>query len=197
MHRMAALLLAEHAPRDGRVLVVGAGGGMELKAFALAYPEWRLVGVDPSAEMLSLALVTLGSLASQVELHHGFVNTAPQGPFDAASCLLTLHFTPPDERLRTLREIHRRLKPRAALAVMHLSCGQEGAERTLWLARYAAFAIASGVAPEQARAGAASIHEKLPILAPEQDEALIREAGFADVKIFYAGLAFRGWVASA
>ena len=35
------------------------------------------------------------------------------------------------------------------------------------------------------------------ILTPERDEALLREAGFADVSLFYAGLAFRGWAATA
>lgn len=36
MHRMAGLLLAEHVPPGGRVLVLGAGGGLELRAFAEA-----------------------------------------------------------------------------------------------------------------------------------------------------------------
>ena len=30
IHRMTALLMAESTPTDGRVLVVGAGGGMEM-----------------------------------------------------------------------------------------------------------------------------------------------------------------------
>ena len=47
LHRMAHLLLAEHAPDDGRILVLGAGGGLELRAFANARPGWRFVGVDP------------------------------------------------------------------------------------------------------------------------------------------------------
>ncbi|MBP7574886.1 MAG: methyltransferase, partial [Rhodoferax sp.] len=55
VHRMAALLLAERTPPHGRVLVVGAGGGMELKFFAESFPDWHFDGVDPSAEMLSLA----------------------------------------------------------------------------------------------------------------------------------------------
>ena len=37
MVRMAELLLAERVPPDGRVLVVGAGGGLELKRFAEAH----------------------------------------------------------------------------------------------------------------------------------------------------------------
>ena len=38
-------------------------------------------------------------------------------------------------------------------------------------------------------------HQWLPVLSPEQDEALLRDAGFADVALFYAGFTFRGWVA--
>src|ERR1700743_3765860 len=40
LQRMAALLLAELAPEHARILVLGAGGGLELKAFASAYPQW-------------------------------------------------------------------------------------------------------------------------------------------------------------
>jgi tRNA (cmo5U34)-methyltransferase len=50
MQRTTRLLLAERAPDDARVLVLGAGGGLELKAFAAAHPGWRLDGVDPSAD---------------------------------------------------------------------------------------------------------------------------------------------------
>jgi tRNA (cmo5U34)-methyltransferase len=46
LHRMTSVLLAEHAPSDARVLVLGAGGGLELKALATAHPGWTFVGVD-------------------------------------------------------------------------------------------------------------------------------------------------------
>ncbi|SJZ77162.1 tRNA (cmo5U34)-methyltransferase [Lysobacter spongiicola DSM 21749] len=38
LHRMSALLLAEVVPEDGHVLVLGAGGGLELSALAEARP---------------------------------------------------------------------------------------------------------------------------------------------------------------
>ena len=197
VHRMAALLLAERTPPHGRVLVVGAGGGMELKFFAESFPDWHFDGVDPSAEMLSLAKTALGPLTYRVQLHHGYIEAAPKGPFDAASCLLTLHFTTEAERYRTLCEIHARLKPGGVFVAMHYSISQNPAERELWLSRCAAFAISSGVDPEQARTAAAAIGKQLPILAPEQDEELMRKAGFSDINVFYTGLAFRGWVAYA
>jgi len=110
---MAALLVAERAPDHARVLVVGAGGGVELKVFAQMHPSWHFVGVDPSRPMLELADTTLGPLAARVLFHHGYVETAPAGPFDAATCLLTMHFVDVEDRLRTLKEIRRRLVPGA------------------------------------------------------------------------------------
>ncbi|RYG15551.1 MAG: class I SAM-dependent methyltransferase, partial [Chitinophagaceae bacterium] len=71
VHRMSALLMAERVPSGGRVLVVGAGGGMELSYFAQTFPDWRFDGVDPSREMLDLAEANLGSLAARVQLHCG------------------------------------------------------------------------------------------------------------------------------
>ena len=55
MQRMAMVLLAERSPADAHVLILGAGGGLELEMFAQANPAWRFDGIDPSAEMLELA----------------------------------------------------------------------------------------------------------------------------------------------
>jgi tRNA (cmo5U34)-methyltransferase len=197
LQRMSMLLLAESAPRDARVLVVGAGGGLELKVFAEHQPNWRFEGVDPSAEMLKLAEATLGPLVSRVDLHHGYIDVAPEGPFDAAACLLTLHFIPPEERSRTLREIQRRLKPGAPLVVAHLSFPQGGKERSQWLSRYVGFAISSGVDADKAATARSVMEAQLPILTPEQDEAILRQSGFTNVSLFYVGFTFRGWIAYA
>lgn len=196
LQRMTRLLLAETAPADGRILVVGAGGGLELRAFAEAQPEWRFVGVDPSAEMLKLAGVTLGASTDRVEFHEGYIHTAPDGPFDGASCLLTLHFVPVEERLETLTEIRRRLKPGAQLVVAHHSI-VGGPDRNVWLDRFAAFAADNGVAIDNAGRGARALGERLPIVAPEAEVDLLRTAGFSEVELFYAALTFRGWVARA
>lgn len=195
LQRMAALLLAENTPDDASILVLGAGGGLELKVFAEWKADWAFVGVDPSAEMLDLARQTLGSLAPRVSLIEGYIEDAPQGPFDAATCILTLHFIPKEERLRTLVEMRQRLKPGAPLIVAHHSFPQAEDEKAIWLERYAAFAIANGVPAEQAHGAAKAIGGKLPALSPQEDEALLLEAGFSNVQVFYAGLTFRGWIA--
>jgi tRNA (cmo5U34)-methyltransferase len=195
MQRMTELLLAEAVPADGHVLVLGAGGGLELKAFADVRPGWRFTGVDPSAEMLKLARATLGSQGSRAELHEGYIDTAPEGPFDGATCLLTLHFLTAGERLHTLQELRRRLKPGAPLVTAHHSFPLDEGGRERWLSRYAAFAAASGVPEKDTKNAAAAISARLPLLSPAQDEALLHEAGFERIEMFYAAFTFRGWVA--
>jgi len=194
---MTTLLLAERVQEDARVLVLGAGGGLELKAFAQAHPGWTFDGVDPAAEMLRLAERTLGPLASRARLHQGYIDDAPEGPFDAATCLLTLHFVALEERRRMAIEIRRRLKPGAPFVAAHFSFPQGEGERERWLSRYAAFAVASGAEPDKMEKARATIEAQLTILTPEQDEAILREAGFSNVSLFYTGFTFRGWVAYA
>lgn len=197
MLSMATILVAERAPENARVLVLGAGGGLELKAFAQAHASWVFDGIDPSAPMLELAAQTLGSSAPRARLHHGYIDDAPPGPFDGATCLLTLHFVGVEERRRIAVEIRRRLKPRAPFVIAHFSIPAGESERALWLSRHSAFLAASGVDPDKAAAARRTAAQHLSILAPEHDEAILRAAGFSDVALFYTGFTFRGWVAYA
>lgn len=195
MHRMVGLLLAEHVPQDGRVLVLGAGGGLELRAFAQDFPGWHFDGVDPSPEMLAQARDTLGEGAARVAFHQGYVDDAPEGPFDGATCLLVLHFLPREERLRTLRELHHRLRPGAPLIVLHHSFPQDAAQQDLWLRRNAAWLIAGGTPEAQAMVGITTMKDRLPVLAPDEDTGILNAAGFSDIQLFYAAFSFKGWVA--
>ena len=195
LHRMTELLLAEVVPADGRVLVLGAGGGLELAAFAAARPGWQLVGVDPSAAMLGLAQETLGACASRVELIGGTIDAAPDIPFDGATCLLTLHFLTPAERLQTLRSLRQRLRPGTPLVVAHHSFDTTDESKARWLRRYATFASPSGTLDANADAAIAAMGQRLPVLAPEAEVDLLAQAGFERIELFYAAFTFRGWVA--
>lgn len=197
LHRMVCVLLAERAPADAKVLVLGAGGGLELKALAEAQPGWTFVGVDPAKEMLRLAERTVAPFMSRIQLVEGYIDDAPHGPFDAATCLLTLHFLAPPEREETVRQIHRRLKPGAPFVAAHGSFPQEQDERSLWLERYAAYAIASGAEPEQVRTAQAAVGSSPNMLSPDHDEAILRSSGFPDASLFYAAFTWRGWIGHA
>jgi tRNA (cmo5U34)-methyltransferase len=196
LHRMTAVLLAEAAPRDARVFVLGAGGGLELVALADAHLHWTFVGIDPSVEMLKLAERNLGPRMERVRLVQGYVHDAPDEAFDAATCLLTLHFLDATERRKTASAVRSRLKPGAPFVVAHSSFPQNS-QRARWLSRYAAYAVASGVPTEDADRGRAAVDANLHLLSPERDEDILREAGFADVNLFFAAFTWRGWVAYA
>jgi tRNA (cmo5U34)-methyltransferase len=203
LHKMVGVLLAEHVlpSAEGKViLVLGAGGGQEIHYLAGMYPTWRFDGVDPSAEMLAIArTVLVPVLSDRIQLYQGYIDTAPVvGPYDAAVCLLTLHFLPRDERLKTIKAVYERLQPGAQFVVAHHSFPQTNDDGTIqdrWLDRNTAYAIASGTPVAQAERGRQSFKELLPALSPEEDVALLEQAGFIDIELFYAALTFKGWVA--
>ena len=192
LHRMTTLLLAERAPQSAHMLVLGAGGGLELKTFAETHPDWTFTGIDPSLEMLQLAEKTLVSYKNRIHLHHGYLAEAPQERYDGATCLLTLHFVPREERRQIAADLHHRLKPGAPLVVAHLSFPQDPDQKTLWYERYLAFSDT-----KDSELNRAAFESRLNILSPAEDESVLREAGFSDINLFYAGFAFRGWVAHA
>ena len=197
LHRMMAMLIGERTPPKGRVLVVGAGGGLELKTLAEANPGWLFDGVDPSSDMLRLAEWAVGPLGARMLFHQGYIDSAPSGPFDAATCLLTFHFIERDQRLETLRQIRKRLKPGAPFVVAHISFSQTEPERSLWIARHAAWGMPDGTDPALLDSARHAIGSRLTILEPGEEEAMLRQAGFKDVSLFYAAFSFKGWVAYA
>jgi tRNA (cmo5U34)-methyltransferase len=60
-----------------------------------------------------------------------------------------------------------------------------------------AFGAADGTDPAQLESARQAIGSRLTILPPEEEEAMLREAGFADVSLFYAAFSFKGWVSYA
>ncbi|HEX5146645.1 MAG TPA: class I SAM-dependent methyltransferase [Conexibacter sp.] len=196
LHRIVEQILAESVPQDGRVLVVGAGGGLELAHLAQRHDGWSFDGVDPSAPMLRLARETMGPLAARAALQEGDVHRAPDGPFDGAVCLLTLHFLTAEQRLGTLREIRRRLRHGAPLLTFHHSVPADGA-RIARFTRYARFAAGPAAAPADVARSGSNLATQLPAVGPEEDERLLLEAGFDGLELVYAALTLRGWSACA
>lgn len=195
LHRMVSLLLAEKVPTDGRVLILGAGGGLELRAMAGLNPGWSFDGVDPSPQMLDQARAVTREFANRITLHEGYIEDAPEGPFDGATCLLTLHFLSREERVRTLREIGRRLGPGAPLAIVHHSFENDDVGKDKWLSRFANYIAASENGDAGNGINVEAMKERLPVLSPEQDVSILHDSGFSQVELFYAALTFRGWVA--
>lgn len=197
--QMADLLLGEKAPVDAQLLIVGAGGGLEIRQFANTHPEWKFVGVDPSKAMLDLAEKTVGPKASaRMSLLEGSVEVAPPGPFDAATLIFVLGIIPDDgSKLKLLTGIHDRLKSGAAF-ILADQCFDRSAQDFLHrLDRYAAYALASGVDKEIVTKARTMMEANASIVTAERDVQLLQEAGFKQVETFYKGMAWEGWLAFA
>jgi len=198
VHRLTAQLIAERAGADAHILVLGAGGGMELRSFATLQSRWRFTGVDPSSSMLEQAKVVLGEDESRVTWVNGVITNAPAGPYGGASCLMTLHMLKDDgSKLDTLRELRGRLKPGAAF-VLFDNCIDAGSEEsTRQLERYGRYALDYGVAAEMVEKNKANVRSMGTGITPQREEQLLSEAGFRDVELLYAALSWRAWVAYA
>lgn len=121
-----------------------------------------------------------------------------EGPFDAASCLLTLHFVADDgSKLQTLLELKKRLKPGAPFVLVDCCIDISSPSAEFMLARYRDFALGSGADPEQVSTTCDRLVNVLKMVSPARNEALLKSAGFTDVELFYAGLSWRGWRATA
>jgi len=198
-HAMAAVLLRDRVSEHGQILVVGAGGGVELSVFARECQGWTFTGVDPSVEMLRQAKVKLETVGAshRVSWVQGVVENSPLGPFDAATAFLALNFVPDGGRLATLREIHARLKSGAPFLMINGCSDKNSARFEDDLLIYAAFARRNGAPADVVQGAVRMQRESLFYVLPEREVALLAEAGFRDVHLFYAGLWVFGWIARA
>jgi tRNA (cmo5U34)-methyltransferase len=198
-HAMAAVLLRDRIGDHGRILVVGAGGGVELSVFARECQGWTFTGVDPSVEMLRQAKVKLETVGAsdRVSWVQGVVENSPLGPFDAATAFLALNFVPDDGRLDTLREIHARLKLGAPFLMINGCSDKNSARFEDDLRVYGAFARRNGAPADVVQGAVQMQRESLSYVLPEREVALLAEAGFGDVRLFYVGLWVYGWIARA
>ena len=198
-HVMAAVLLHDRIGEQGHIMVVGAGGGVELSVFASECPGWKFTAVDPSAEMLRQAKAKLDSVgaANRVTWVQGEVEKSLKGPFDAATSFLALNFVDVDRRLAILRDIHARLKKDAPFLIID-GCSDKNSPRyDDDLRVYAAFARRNGAPADLVQRAVEMQRDNLHGVLPEREVALLSEAGFVDARLFYAGLSVFGWIARA
>jgi len=182
-----------------KLLVVGAGGGAEIRAFLPGNPGWRLTGVDPSQDMLGLAHAQAEHLGVQerVELVRGTVDDLPaEGRFDAATCLFVLHFLPDAGKLALLRGVASRLRPEAPVLVASGVRPEDGGLREDILGAWQQYGEAMGMPAERMAATIAQLLAQP--MTPEEDYVrLLREAGFTRSTRFFSvlGGGLTAWMA--
>jgi tRNA (cmo5U34)-methyltransferase len=200
MFRMAHSCLRARLAERVDILVVGAGTGMEICEFAPLNPGWSFVGVDPSGDMLALALqkITEKNLPNGIELKKGYVDDlADEEVFGAATCILVMHFLKDDgSKLALLKSIARRLKSGAPLVLID-GFGEPGSRAFEEIkASWKQYPIIGGVPAENVENAFNDVIMKMVQFVPESRILeLLEEAGFRRAFRYYTGFLYGGWVA--
>lgn len=193
---------AELSGEGASVLVIGAGGGNELSAWGPTNPEWTFTGVDISEEMLKIAQHKTNQLglSNRVNLIHGTITDLPKADkaFDAASCLLVLHFIDDvQEKLELLRSIHAHLKPGAPFVLVSAYGDRDGNELKDRLHVWRSFWLDAGRSPDKVNEMVNTGIMKISFLPEKQIEGLLRESGFTHITKFFVTGLFGGWMCHA
>lgn len=182
---------------SAEVLVVGAGTGAEVCTFGTNNPSWKITGVDPSVEMLSIAkskLLKLGLL--NVELFNGYTNELSEDLlFDAATCILVMHFLEDDgSKLQLLKDISSRMKLGAPLLLVDAFGNEESIEFSRTLSAWKKYVVSMGVEEQIVEDGFHNqILKRLKFVPEERINSLLQEAGFGNITRFYTGFLYGGW----
>jgi tRNA (cmo5U34)-methyltransferase len=186
--------------KRARLLVVGAGTGMEITEFAPLSPDWSFCGVDPSAKMLSLARKKISEkkIRNKIRLVQGYVNDlADKESFDGVTCILVMHFLKDDgAKLDLLTSINRCLKPGAPLVLVD-GCGKPGSRSFKEnLKAWKQYPVIHGLEPDYVENAFNKTILKMVQFVPESRILeLLKEAGFTNIYKYYSGFLYSGWTA--
>ena len=123
------------------------------------------------------------------------VSSATACRASSSTCLFVLHHVESSDQARVLHSIHRRLLPGSHFVFSEHAA--IGADPEGWLARSVTFSQGTGIESSEAAERAAMMNHRLHLHTLSETEAMLRDAGFHDLDIFYAAFSLRGWVATA
>jgi len=199
MFRMVQSFLRANVTGEAKVLAVGAGGGNEIVTFGKANPSWTFAGVDPSEAMLEVAMQKAKDegIEERVTIHTGTIEQMKfNEKFDAATCLLVLHFVETvEEKLSLLKTVKENLEPGSPFVLVTMFGDQSKPEfnermnlwKSIWL-------DLTDLTEEDVDDMAESVRE-LSFISAQQIEDLLEHAGYERVSQFFSTTLFGGWIA--
>lgn len=196
-----AYFRAHLGEQETSLLVVGAGGGNELSAWGPSNPNWTFTGIDPSEEMLQIAQFKAQQLAieNRVQLLSGTIDTLPSSPFtyDAASCILVLHFIEDrQQKLNLLHNIHAQLKPGKPFVLACAYGDRNSDELQDRIKIWQSFFLEAGYKKAKVE-DMGKVIMNISFLSDQAIQELLKEAGFKQITRFFSSGLFAGWMSHA
>jgi tRNA (cmo5U34)-methyltransferase len=199
LHQMAALLLTNEIEDKSRLLLVGTGTGAELGPLGQANPAWSFVACDPSAGMLAVAEERAKDLgmAERVRFYPCTTDalTDDEAFFDAATCLLVLHFIPDDgTKLAVLQSIAARLKPGAALVFADMYEDPNTPRFRRLVDAWTRWQAKAGIPAAEIEKGLAHVQRDIHFVPESRLGELLEQAGFTPPERFFGAFLFAGYI---
>ncbi|MBD2726054.1 class I SAM-dependent methyltransferase [Nostoc sp. FACHB-892] len=199
MHTFVLASLRSYLSETANLLVVGAGGGMELVRLGQGNPQWQFLGVDPSAKMLAIAQQKIAQhqLSQRIKLIQGYVQDLPNTPvYDAGTSILVMHFIPDeDSKLTFLQSIAQRLKTSALFILVDVFGTKGSPELEQTIATLHAYWKETGFPIDRHKQLLENFNNGVYPLSEAKTLELLQQAGFSHVIRFYTGLWVGGWMA--
>jgi len=199
LFNMTTVWLKSRLGSDARVLVVGCGSGMELITFGEQMLNWHLTGIDPSKQMVGISRerVEQHGLSNRVQVIQGYAGDLPESEiYDAATLILVFHFVPDEAgKLALLKDVASRLRPSGTLILLSPHGDPSRPEDQEGFAVWKSFMISNGMSQamaDQVEKQAIAMGQFTPT---SLSLALMEQAGFTDVKLFYHAFVTYGWIA--
>lgn len=197
LHYLIKIILSENSP-SSKILCVGVGTGNEIIELAEAFPNFTFVAVDPSLPMLEVCQDKLEkmNLLDRCKLIHGYVEDIPETiDFDAALCLLVLHHTPPDSRIKIIKEVFKRLKSAGHFICAEISFTFSAIMSGDIIEKWKSLIRLSGASEEKAQSLPKMMEKHLFIQTPSEVERIMMDCGFSACTQFFQALLIRAWYA--
>lgn len=200
MHTFVLACLRSCLLETANVLVVGAGGGMELVRLGQSNPQWQLLGVDPSGKMLAIAQqkIVQDQLSQRIRLIQGYVQDLPTDTaYDAATSILVMHFIPDNDngKIAFLKGIAQRLKKSAPFVLVDVFGTKGSYELEKTIATLHPYWKETGLPEDKQKQLLETFNNAVYPVSEARILALLQQAGFSRVIRFYTGLWVGGWMA--
>lgn len=197
-HELITDLADQLLPAGGRCYDLGCSTGAltALLARRLEPRRAELIGVDREPGMIKLATQRCAELPS-VRFETA---TLEEFEFESADLMVsfyTLQFVPLRVRQEVVDRIHRALSPGGALIVFEKVLAPTARTQEVAVGAYADWKRRQGFNDEEIAAKTRSIRGVLQSLTPEENAAMLREAGFRETMQVFRWVLFEGLVAYA
>lgn len=197
-HQLIADLADQLMPAGGRCYDLGCSTGAltALLAERLAPRRAELIGVDREPAMIKLAAQRCAELPS-VRFETAALEELEFESADLMVSFYTLQFVPLRLRRQVLDRIHQALSPGGALILFEKVLAPTARTQEMAVGAYLDWKHRQGFSDEEIAAKTRSIRGVLQPLTPQENSAMLREAGFRETAHIFRWVLFDGLLAFA